>query len=199
MWLLLALWACGGATEPAPQAPEVAQAPAAPAAPAEPVAPPAAVADPVAAIQGHWSVALTPEKQAEIQAMKLALADPPPSVADIEAMGLDPKAERTVKLILLSRSQEGGMTDDVRQRLLAQADRTVTITATEVVLGQGPMAQRSTYTVDTVKGSTVHITSMVDSTRRSATLELVGPDTLRLTQGTGAQRTMELVRAEPSP
>jgi hypothetical protein len=189
--LLLFAFACGESDPAAPvaEAPATAQLPADAAAPAE--APAQASADAPAAqrLLGEWTIVLGPQELRQVELLKLALKDPPPTVEELTKANLT--AEEKAMVDVMGSARAANPSDPKIAEMKSAADglatATVTFTADSMEFRAGPISETSAYSVVSQTESTVVVRSTGPANpdgspgqAEDATITFDGPDAILL-------------------
>mgnify|MGYP001015685996 CR=1 FL=1 len=163
---LLFAFACGESDPAAPGAEAAAneaaaQAPAQAAGPSD--AAPQASADAPAAqrLLGEWTIVLGPQELRQVELLKLALKDPPPTAEELTKANLT--AEEKAMVDVMGSARAANPTDPKIAEMKAAADglatATVTFTADSMDFRAGPISEKTAYTVVSQTESTVVVRS----------------------------------------
>lgn len=173
---------------------------------AEPAAPVAEEGAPAAqpgtsavltAMQGEWTIELTDADRRQLEMMRLAFRDPPPSDADLEAAGLGADEKMMVNLMAAAKARDpqDPKVVEMQAALVGMEQATLTVTPEVLTLTAGALSKPAPYTVKSATDATVTVETIdAKGVPEVTTITLEGPDVLVLTDITNARRTQRFRR-----
>jgi hypothetical protein len=100
-------------------------------------------------IQGEWNIVLSEQEKKQLDAMKLAFKEPPPTEAELEAANLSEEEGFLVALILMARSEDPNdpKIAEMKAAMDGLANAGLTITADTMTITVAGDAQATSYRV----------------------------------------------------
>lgn len=130
-------------------------------------------------ILGTWEIELSEQDKGEFRALRLALKNPPPTEAELEAAGLDHDQRATVAFVLMTRSEspDSPQLASIRQVLASLEDTKVTVTPERFDMRLGVADVSVRYTVVEAQGDRLRLRTTSDDGRvEESVILLRGPD-----------------------
>lgn len=98
-------------------------------------------------IQGEWKVVLTPEEKAQLDAMKLAFRDPPPTEAEIAALSQEEQMLVGIMLMAVQAEPDGEKVAEMKAVMQGLDNMKLTVTPDTMTMAIGDQGETAKWKV----------------------------------------------------